>query len=308
MNLVNWFNRNFAFWKKPTVFISSTYRDLVRERFTIAEELAFKGYEVIKMEDIEDPGAIDIVDWSMQNAAACEIYLLLLSFRYGTRALVFEGDESGYSITRLEAYSGMRFGKAVTYFLKKPFYDEDLLLSPEGYEEEAVPQGDFDRETVNGMVAEIEVDAIFLTEQFKDYPAVVFTEKLAHTQEITAELEKREGVPGRFIDDLMSYPEDISEEELEELNRKREADRQRRDQYLARYPNVREKEDILANIRHALLNSTIYRDIYSTQAMMKYLVADVEILENIQRYQKLRRFFWSLVALIILAGVVIWWL
>ena len=69
------------------------------------------------------------------------------------------------------------------------------------------------------------------------------------------------------------------------------------------YPNVRDKENIVDNINSAMLNTSIYREINSTQALMKYVVADTEILVKLQKIIKFRRFLYLLITLTIIGGL-----
>ena len=82
-----------SFWKKTTIFLSSTYLDLKNDRKLLFEELESKGYKVIKMEDLDSSKNIDVIDWSLDNAMKCDIYLCLLSYRYGNSLSKFEINE-----------------------------------------------------------------------------------------------------------------------------------------------------------------------------------------------------------------------
>jgi Domain of unknown function (DUF4062) len=117
---------------RPTVYLSSTYKDLIEYRKAGAQILRKMNKIVVSMEDYtasdERPP-----DKCLADVAACDIYVGLFAFRYGF--IPTQGDPENLSITELEWRKAKDLGKPCLIFIADeagwPMTSSDFfLISP----------------------------------------------------------------------------------------------------------------------------------------------------------------------------------
>jgi hypothetical protein len=113
--------------RPPSVFISSTYRDLRFERLFVRKFLVRRGFDVITMEDQCRP-EFDWERWSKNRSGQCDVLVQLLADRIGTSATPFIGLAS---ITKIERDHARACGVDVIacYELHRPFPDAQRLYT-----------------------------------------------------------------------------------------------------------------------------------------------------------------------------------
>lgn len=119
--------------RRPSAFLSSTYRDLRFERRFVCELLKRRGFDVVTMEEHYRP-EFDWERWSMNRAGQCDVLVQLLADRVGTSAFSMF---IPMSITMREGEHARAYGVEViaSYELNRPFPDAERLYSPGEAEE-----------------------------------------------------------------------------------------------------------------------------------------------------------------------------
>src|SRR5262249_34871634 len=115
--------------KRPTLFLSSTFRDLKFERRFVIAKLRKLGFDVVCMEEHCKP-EFDWRRWSTNRAGQCEFYLKMFDKRIGSQGNDLFVDHAFKSITALEDRHSRDFAiKSVAYQLRRPFPDRSLLFN-----------------------------------------------------------------------------------------------------------------------------------------------------------------------------------
>ncbi len=94
------------------VFISSTYKDLQKERFAIMQYLSRTKFEPKGME-LFPSGKPDIWDLIKEEIDQCDLYILITAGRYGS---VFPGDPDEKSFTEHEFEYAQKQGKPILVY------------------------------------------------------------------------------------------------------------------------------------------------------------------------------------------------
>jgi hypothetical protein len=94
-----------------TIYLSSTYSDLIDHRTAVYRALRKLRHDVVSMEDY---GASDArpLDKCLADVAACDIYVGLFAWRYG-----YIPPGKTQAITELEFREAVRSGKSCLVFL-----------------------------------------------------------------------------------------------------------------------------------------------------------------------------------------------
>jgi hypothetical protein len=99
---------------RPTVYLSSTYKDLIEHRKAVAQILRKMNKIVVSMEDYTASDERPL-DKCLADVAACDIYVGLFAFRYGFIPL--QGNPEDLSITELEWRKAKDLGKPCLIFI-----------------------------------------------------------------------------------------------------------------------------------------------------------------------------------------------
>lgn len=146
--------------RRPSVFLSSTYKDLVFERRFVHDKLEAMGFDVIWMEEESRPG-FDWRRWSQNRAGQCDVYVRLFENRIGSQGnALFRRlfrDITGIE----ERHARDSAMKMVAYELKRPFPDEARLVR--AGEGEAYLRSKLERDDVrdSDLAAQVEMQRYF---------------------------------------------------------------------------------------------------------------------------------------------------
>jgi uncharacterized protein DUF4062 len=99
---------------RPTVYLSSTYKDLIEHRKAVAHILRKMNKIVVSMEDYTASDERPL-DKCLADVAACDIYVGLFAFRYGF--IPTQGNPENLSITELEWRRAKDLGKPCLIFI-----------------------------------------------------------------------------------------------------------------------------------------------------------------------------------------------
>jgi Domain of unknown function (DUF4062) len=138
--------------RRPSAFISSTYRDLKYERRFVRELLDRLGFEVVTMEENYRPEFPNWERWSLNRAGQCDVLIQLLGERVGTHATPFILTES---ISKRERdHAQYTAAVRAPYRLHRPFPDA-YQLHYEGKDKyEATLQEEDDLRNIEARIIE----------------------------------------------------------------------------------------------------------------------------------------------------------